>query len=287
MMYNCWKICILRDGIVMKLLLIEGISGVGKSTMTPKICKKLCEMGFSVNCYVEGDISNPIDFYCTAYFKQDDYAKLLVKYPIYSEDIENNTVIAGNIRLIRYRNNNVALFPEPLLSLLRKHEFFYKTDNPVPLSEYSRVYKTVWAQLAKNANIRYDFMLFDGSLLHHPINDLIQNYNASYDEIVCHINSLLESVDLCNPQIIYFSSENVAERLHKAHISRNQAPPSFDVINFWEERKQMDLAVMQKLSIPYEIYDISQENWDKHLYTIINNISFEDSVKSVLDTIRE
>ena len=108
---------------------------------------------------------------------------------------------------------------------------------------------------------KYDFILFDGSLLHHPINDLLQNYNASFDEITCHIQTLLKTVDKLNPQIVYLSSDNVAERLYKARISRKQTVPSSEQIRYWEERKQMDLAVMQELSIPCEVYDISDENW--------------------------
>ena len=60
----------------MRLIFIEGVSGVGKSTITQKICDKLSERGFSVNRWLEFDFPNPIDFYCTAYLKQDDYSDL-------------------------------------------------------------------------------------------------------------------------------------------------------------------------------------------------------------------
>ena len=50
-----------------KIVFIEGISGVGKSTVTQKLCNKLREMGFSADCFLEFDYENPIDFYSTAY----------------------------------------------------------------------------------------------------------------------------------------------------------------------------------------------------------------------------
>ena len=67
---------------------------------------------------------------------------------------------------------------------------------------------------------------------------LMLNYNVSCDEISCHINTLLSTVETLNPKIIYLSSENVSERLHKARISRNEIPPSSEHIQFWEERKK-------------------------------------------------
>jgi len=62
----------------MPLIFIEGVSGVGKTTLTQKLCNKLNEMGHPAKCYLEGDFTNPIDFYHTAYFKQNDYENLRV-----------------------------------------------------------------------------------------------------------------------------------------------------------------------------------------------------------------
>ena len=65
-----------------------------------------------------------------------------------------------------------------------------------------------------------------------------------------------------NPKIIYLSSDNVSERLHKARINRNETPPSAKQIQFWEKRKKMDFSIMPKLSVQHDVYDISLENWD-------------------------
>ena len=251
----------------MRLVFVEGVSGVGKSTTTQKICDKLRQAGFSANRWLEFDFPNPIDFYCTAYFKQDEYARLLSEYSQYSGEIKKNTISAGDVRLVRYYNRKTPLFTEPLLDVLRNHEFCYRPIKPVPISEYTRVYKLVWEQFAKNEHP--DFTLFDGSLFHHPINDLRLNYNATCEEIVCHLNILLETVAMLAPRIIYLSSDNVAERLQKARENRNETSPSAEQIQFWEERKRMDLAVMRQLSVPCEIYDVSQENWDSLIDDIV------------------
>jgi GrpB-like predicted nucleotidyltransferase (UPF0157 family)/deoxyadenosine/deoxycytidine kinase len=255
-----------------KLIFIEGVSGVGKSTITQKLCDKLRGMEYSVDRYREFDFPNPIDFYSTAHFKKNKYEALLAEYNWLTEDIKNNTVIADDVRLVRYYNQKTPLFPEPLLGKLREYEFCWNPANLIPLSEYTRVYKAVWEQFVQNTSNQLDYLIFDGSLIHHPINDMTRNYNATSEQITCHLNTLIETVGSFHPQIIYLSSDNVAERLKKARISRMETQPSDEQIRFWENRKDMDFAVMRQLSISCDVYDISQENWDSAIDVMIERI---------------
>ena len=44
-----------------RIVFIEGVSGVGKSTMTALLCEKLRDMGYKADCYLEGSHDNPLD----------------------------------------------------------------------------------------------------------------------------------------------------------------------------------------------------------------------------------
>ncbi len=255
-----------------KLVFIEGVSGVGKSTLTQKLRNKLREMGFSADYYLEFDSTNPIDFYCVAYFKQAEYSDLLVKYAEFTSAIKDNTIFADDVRLIRYYKGDIAQFSAPLLDLLREREFCWHPINLVPMTEYTRVYRILWERFAQNTDSKPDYLLFDGSLFHHPINDLTRNYNVSSHQAAEHVNTLLDVVSSLHPYVIYLSTDNIDERLQKARISRGEPPCSEEKIKFWEARKQADLAVIKQLSTPYKLYDISQENWDAVLTEILNDI---------------
>jgi len=270
-LYRCRKFILSEVGDCMQIIFVEGVSGVGKSTTTQKLHDKLRDSGFSVNSYCEFDFPNPIDFYCTAYFKQDEYDNMLIEHDTFAEAIKHNTVIAEDVRLVRYFNNKTPLFPKPLLEVLCKNEFCWMPTNLIPLVEYTRVYRAVWNQFAKNVNNQLDFMIFDGSLIHHPINDMMRNYNATSKQIASHLNMLLDAINVLNPKIIYLSTDNVAKRLRKSHISREQNPPSDEQVQFWEARKKMDLSVLQKLFLPCNFYDVTQENWDEHINTIVKD----------------
>ena len=256
---------------MMKIIFIEGVSGVGKSTTTQKLHDKLCDMGFCVDRYREFDFPNPIDFYCTAYLKIDEYEGILAEYNELVDVIKNNTVVADGVRLVRYYNNKTPLFPEPLLDVLRKSEFCWLPTNLIPLHEYTRVYKSVWERFVQDTKNQFDYIIFDGSLIHHPINDMTRMYNATHKQIAHHMNTLIKAVGSFDPQIVYLSSDDITERLRKAHISRKQSEPTEEQILFWTKRKQMDMAVMKQLSIPCNIYDITQENWDEHINLMLDN----------------
>lgn len=252
----------------MRIIFIEGISGVGKSTTTEKLCDRLRTAGLSAHAYLESDCKNPIDFYDTAYFTWDEYEALLAEYGECSDDIEKNTVSAGDVRLIRYSDGENPLFEGALLVLLREREFCFKPVNLIPLAEYTRAYELVWKCFAQRVVDWPGWLIFDGSLLHHPVTDMMRNYGASSDQIIAHISTLLRAVDRLSPSLIYLSSESVVTRLRSARASRGQTAPTDKQVAFWEDRKRMDLAVIDKLAIPRHHYDISRDNWD----AVIDNI---------------
>ena len=62
------------------IIFIEGVSGVGKSTMVRMLSDELRSQGYNVKSYPEFDYTNPIDFYAVAYFNSDEYENFCNKY---------------------------------------------------------------------------------------------------------------------------------------------------------------------------------------------------------------
>lgn len=244
-----------------ELVFIEGVSGVGKSTMVQMLSDCFRHQGYAVKKYLEFDYTNPLDFYCTAYFTLDKYEKLLEEYKSFGEMIKSNTVNAGSVRLVRYYNGDIPLFEEPLLKELSQKEFCYRPVSVVPLKEYTKVYKEVWSNYAADLDESYDFYIFDGSLIHHPINDMMRNYNITGEQAVSHINDLLNSLGLIKCHIFYLKTNNIPEQLKKAHFNRRQSVPTQEQIEFWENRYENDLIVLNGIK-DYKVYDISCFDYD-------------------------
>ena len=79
-----------------KILFIEGVSGVGKSTLVSRLTERLRGQGYSVKNWVEFDFTNPIDFYCTAVVSSGEYEDLCRRYPASVEALRRYTVAADD-----------------------------------------------------------------------------------------------------------------------------------------------------------------------------------------------
>jgi thymidylate kinase len=196
----------------MRWVFVEGVSGVGKTTLARNLCKRLTETGHTAKVYLEGDGDNPIDFPWTKY--------------------------------------------------LPEH---------VTQAEYSLIYKKAWEEFARK-DTNGGYIIFDGSLMHHPINDMMRNFDAPVEQICAHVNALAQTAAAHRPLVIYLSSGNVAARLAKACQARNQTPRTPQQAQFWEERKQRDTTVLAQLPIPCEVFDVSQENWGALFDEIVKRV---------------
>jgi len=194
-----------------KIIFIEGVSGVGKTTTTSLLAGKLQSMGFKVNCHLEGDNDNPLDP-----FKGT--------YP-----------------------------PE------------------ISIAEFFETYSQCWKNFME-IKFENDFMIVDGTLLHHQINDLIREYGASDEVIANYLANLLSIIQRFNPIIFYFLSGDVGLRLEQAHKSRKQSAPTEERVRFWENRKRVDLYVLGRLQVKSHILDVSN-GWDLILKTIAKHVT--------------
>lgn len=255
-----------------RILFIEGVSGVGKSTLVSKLTERLRGQGYSVRSWVEFDFTNPIDFYCTAYLSSDEYEDLCNRFPASVEALRQYTVAADDIKLVRYYNEDTPLFDQPLLSELWDREFCYEPKNPVPLSEYTRVYQAVWRQYFSALGQETHFLIFDGSLLHHPINDMMRNYHADKEKILFHIRQLLGALGNRKHQIYYLRTDDIAAQLARAHADRGQNPPSAEYVDFWRQRYENDQFVLRSVDEDFQIFDVSRNGWNEALEMIISDL---------------
>lgn len=255
-----------------KLIFLEGVSGVGKSTMTRKLCDDLRSAGKIAKSYVEFDYSNPIDFYCVAYYSTEEYESLCAEYSQYEKTIKKNTVEARNARLIHYFDGDTPLFEEPLLSAFIDKEFCFNPRNPVSFEAYSEAYVSVWKNFVSSLCDNVDYIIFDGSLLHHPINDMIRNYIATKEQVLTHIHKLLATLGKTEYEIYYLQTSNIAAQLYTAYRNRGQKQPDDSKIAFWEKRYEYDCFVLDHIDMAYRSYNITNQ-WDYVEKEIVRKIT--------------
>ena len=243
-----------------KLVFIEGVSGVGKTTMVRMLAQELRAAGMRVEAYAEFDFRNPIDFYCTAYLRQEEYEQLCGRFG--ADKLVKYAVRAGDVFLVRYYNEDTSLFEEPLLHELAAREFCYHPKQLVSLAEYTAAYRNVWSDFAGRMDDSHDIILFDGSLLHHPINDMMRNYGASAEQAAGHVGALLDTLGNTDWCVFYLKTEDIRSQLTAARAERGQAAPTDEQAAFWVRRYENDMAVLARLGVSHEVLDVSHGGWD-------------------------
>lgn len=91
---------------------------------------------------------------------------------------------------------------------------------------------------------------------------MMRNYHIDGKQAVSHITTLLNSLGDRPRRIFYLETNNIGRQLIMAHKNRNQSIPTNRQIEFWEKRHQNDKIVLSNLNDNYQIFDISEQNWD-------------------------
>ncbi len=120
------------------LVFLEGVSGVGKSTMVQNLHRRLQSFGHTVRSFLEGNWTNPIDFYAAAYLTEDCYSALRQAYPEEAPQMRRNAIPVGTAMLVRYREGDRPLFSEKLVCALQEWEFCYNLPHPLPYADYAK-----------------------------------------------------------------------------------------------------------------------------------------------------
>lgn len=85
-----------------------------------------------------------------------------------------------------------------------------------------------------------------------------------------HLIELIKMVRAFNPVVFYLSAKDIGERLAKVSNSRGKNAPTNEDVVFWQNRNDTDLRVLRRLPVESHILDITSNNWDAAMDTIIS-----------------
>ena len=259
--------------IMKKIVFIEGVSGVGKTTAVKILERQLRHRDYKVKAHFEGDADSPLDLCWTAYLTPMEYQEMLSHNPDWKIQFNNNTIYRGDYFLVRYRVDRIPLYTDEIDQYLHSKEFCFNPKNVLPLSVFTAVFCDLWTDYKNVCAEDLDYELFDASLVSHMTNDLVRNYNASQPELVGHLNALLEIIKGFEPMVFYLYSDDVSRRVAEARNSRGQTPLTETQVQFWEMRMRLDMQVLPDIQAEVHYVDISQKNWNEALADIIEKLT--------------
>lgn len=190
---------------ILKNIYIEGIQGMGKSTLLQNIAIK--NPGFKV-CR-EGDYS-PVELAWCAWMSESEYKDLLDKYPSIQSEIIKNTVKEGEAYIVTYTKiiTDILGFHK----YLENYEIYNAT---VSLEEFKKII------IARYSKFRDEDYLFECSFLQNIVEDLILFHQLSDEEIIEFYKKLYEVIDKNKFLLLYLYSENIEENIRHIKAERS------------------------------------------------------------------
>lgn len=181
----------------MRNIFIEGIQGMGKSTLLQKIGNQ--NPGYHV-CR-EGDYS-PVELAWCSWMNKEEYDKMLDKYCSIQKEIEENTFKEANHYIVTY-TRIITDIPE-FHKDLEQYEIY---NGRKSLRDLENIILFRYQQFCGTG------YLFECSFLQNIVEDLILFHQLSDDEIVSFYHRLFNVISKENFLLLYLYSDKIEENI--------------------------------------------------------------------------
>ncbi len=267
-----------------RLLLIEGIPGSGKTTLSARLHEYLAKHGVQARLYQEGD-SNPVDLGWHARLTMQEYERLCSEHPAMQASIQVNTSFEEDHALIGYLHLTPADEAEALRSFFEAHEVY---DGRVSPEVFSSLHRNRWKKFSESEE-KNGITLFESLFLQNQLNELMGFQLLDSETIAGHLKALMEPVLDWSPLLIYLRQPDPDETIRRVASQRLSSDKSRfsdwidhciqyvehspyglrhglkgygGVLRFFKDRRELELEMLQRLEIPYAIVDNPEYDWD-------------------------
>ena len=181
----------------MKNIFVEGIQGMGKSTLVNKLAYTIPELKI---CR-EGDYS-PVDLAWCTWMTKEQYEKVLEKYKEIQDEIRKKTVIDGE--------HYVASYTQIITDIPNFHKDLEQYEVYNGRTSLEELKEIVLSRYKKFSGTGY---VFECAFFQNSMEDLILFHMLSDDEIIDFYRELYELVDKDEFILFYLHSENLEETI--------------------------------------------------------------------------
>ena len=244
-----------------KLILIEGLPGTGKTTITRKISDHLIKKGENVTSLFEGDDRIPSDFCEIAGIPSNEFEVVNRNYP---ENPVNHYELLFQTRNYVFLKFNKS--SDNIAEMFKKWDMGDEHNQFMTASQYipcALERLTYWV----NANTgNQEITVIDSGFLQNPINELLFR-KASDQQIFSFIKETFQRIGPLNPFCFYLKRANAETAVSFA--KRVKGPDwaarvdamltYFESPDFFNRRFEIELHVLPL--IPHIICSVTDDDW--------------------------
>ncbi|ANF97825.1 hypothetical protein [Paenibacillus bovis] len=261
-----------------KLIMVEGLPGSGKSTISQLITDMLGEQGMNVQLFQEGHLEHPADYESVACYTEKELDQLLSTYEEYAELLKSRVIQNGNDCLIPYQKIKNELGLDELDKLW--NELSQKDIYELPFEQNRRIITDKWDRFQREALISDSIFVFECCFIQNPLTAGTVKYNVQKQEVIDYVMQLGELMKPLHPLIIYIDQPDIRSVFEKAVRERpktwsdgfidyytqqglGKAKGYYGLggtIQVLEERKNIELEIFDLLNISKAKIDNSEYN---------------------------
>lgn len=273
-----------------KLVIVEGIPGSGKSTLSRYIHDTLNIHQIESELFLEGNLLHPADYESVACVTNKELDKIRSIYSDVFHFIDPFISLNGNDALIAYALAQQSAsngIPSSLYEEIRRYEIY----DGVPVEKYCELMIKRWKSFVKDQREKENMTILECCFLQNPGCALLARHDAGDDRFIQHVLQIAEQIQELNPILIYLKQPNVCETIERVKTMRSQEWLDFAIwyhteqdygknkglhgyegyIQFLEHRRELELQIIEQLPFQSFIIDNSDYDWDNQ-QQIVSNI---------------
>nr|WP_263323349.1 hypothetical protein [Neobacillus sp. Marseille-Q6967] len=195
-----------------KLILVEGLPGAGKTTISSLIDRLLKEMNIASKLYQEGDLNHPADFESVSCVGEEVYFQLKQKYSGYLDERmilqeEQHYLISYGKLKQKYHLD----FPNTLFECLSAKDIY-----ELPFVENQKWIRQNWQRFSEDALGNSLTNVFECCFIQNPVTVGMIKYGVSDESVIAYVEELAEIVAGLNPLLIYINQDDIEATFSKA-----------------------------------------------------------------------
>jgi Thymidylate kinase len=275
-----------------RLILVEGMPGSGKTTISKKIRDYLIDKGLDVELYNEGDL-HPVDLAWNALLTKEEYKSLIKNNKEFENVLKVNSIFEDDYVIVAYTKLGLSKDQNDLMNYFEAHEVY---DGRVSLDMFKEIHLRRWRKFGQIMKKTKDkIIIFECAFFQNHINELLAVHEKDNHYIIQYLKELIETVLDLNPKLIYLNQISVRDTLNRvaeermsenkeiypdwidlvtayfknSNYGKNNDINGFDdIVEYFEKRQENELEAIKQLSIDSFVITNFHYDWDNIIKVI-------------------
>ncbi|MBN2504585.1 MAG: hypothetical protein JXB20_04500 [Bacilli bacterium] len=265
----------------MKIILIEGLPGSGKTTFAKRISQYLDANHIDNKFFSEGDL-HPVDLAWTSILSETDLERMITEYPQLADKIACHVKQTDDGYLLAYTNIEIDERSKGFYDYCQHFEI-YNTDD---LDYFFREHVKLWESFVKENADTDKTYIFECVFLQNHINEIMLKYDLNieqtinyfrrFSEVFSEVEVKLFYIDQIDVKTIFDKTINERRSRNKAlykdwidHVieyfegSKNAHLKNYlgydGALRFFQERKELEHRILQGLDFEVVIAELDKD----------------------------